>query len=184
VRRRDGRVDADGAAPDVRRSFRPRGRGQLGDGTRTNRFTFADVVGLSAATSLTVDGDAVCATVVGGSVECWGSNTTGELGTGHPGDGLLPAPVLGAALQEVAIGTSLDLSAHACARSSEGRVVCWGADRFGQLGTLRQQGAMAPADVVGLTDAMSAAARTRSRARHAPPARCRVGGTCRASPPS
>jgi len=81
-----------------------------------------------------------CALDNQGQIICWGANVHGQLGLGDgQGRGTAPedfipglAPVdLGPGLmaQQLTVG-----GAHSCALLPEGRVKCWGANDFGQLG--------------------------------------------------
>jgi alpha-tubulin suppressor-like RCC1 family protein/ligand-binding sensor domain-containing protein len=56
---------------------------QLGDGTRTNRATPAEVLGLSAGIAqLSSGGFHTCVLIQPASVKCWGYNASGRLGDG------------------------------------------------------------------------------------------------------
>jgi hypothetical protein len=72
-----------------------------------------------------------CALLAGGSIECWGANTVGELGDGK-GDtaDYVPVAVVGIsnAIAVTAGGT------HTCAMLSDGSVECWGSNDYGELG--------------------------------------------------
>lgn len=66
------------------------------------------------------------------AVVCWGLNDAGQLGRGivTQGNAMLPAFVVpGVKATMVSVGYN-----HACALSEDGRVLCWGADEYGQLG--------------------------------------------------
>src|SRR5262245_54074463 len=54
--------------------------GQLGDGTRTNRDTPQEVVGLSDVTAVSAGLAHTCAISGNGHLQCWGSNSQGQLG--------------------------------------------------------------------------------------------------------
>jgi alpha-tubulin suppressor-like RCC1 family protein len=74
------------------------GDGALGDGTTSNRNTAVQVVGLtSGVTNITINGSATkthaCA-IANGSIYCWGSNASGQLGTGSNTPALTPQPIL------------------------------------------------------------------------------------------
>ena len=65
-----------------------------------------------------------------GTVACWGSNYSGELGDGTFEDRESPAPVLGLdAVVQVVVGGS-----HSCARREDGSIWCWGLGGLGALG--------------------------------------------------
>ena len=74
----------------------------------------------------------VCARLVDGTVSCWGSNGTGQLGQDPATLRQSYAPVSVPGLDSVtrlAAGAS-----HICALKSDGSVVCWGGNEEGQLG--------------------------------------------------
>jgi alpha-tubulin suppressor-like RCC1 family protein len=75
-----------------------------------------------------------CALQMGGSIQCWGDGTWGQLGNGtNPGTGgwsSTPVAVNGIAdASFVAAGVS-----HACAIHKAGGVACWGSNLDGELG--------------------------------------------------
>lgn len=87
-----------------------------------------------------VGGDFVCALLDDGSVKCWGDNSVGQLGLGSTSPrGALPNQ-LGDALPfawlgpEVAVAQLVAGEDHACVRTRDGRVKCWGGNAQGQLG--------------------------------------------------
>jgi alpha-tubulin suppressor-like RCC1 family protein len=70
-------------------------RGQLGDGTNTDRLTPIPVSGLnSGVQALAAGGEHACAVMASGPMRCWGSDSFGQLGQGTAGNRALPAPVL------------------------------------------------------------------------------------------
>jgi alpha-tubulin suppressor-like RCC1 family protein len=90
------------------------------------------------------------------NVECWGSNTRGQLGVGNLD--VLPAGVhavvgIDGPVDGLAVGDN-----HACA-IARGRVFCWGLNRYGEFG-LQGAGANAdePSPMLGIDDATSVSA--------------------------
>jgi len=114
------------------------------------------VVGITTAVSIAAGQGHSCAVLVGGSVECWGQNYSGELGNGTvpttpPFGSPVPAPVLGIGnATAVAAGTG-----HTCARLADGTVTCWGKNPEGQLGNGTTVASPTPVAVVGITNATS-----------------------------
>lgn len=75
-----------------------------------------------------------CALLKDNSLWCWGVNGNGELGSDTIALGaIVPSPVridaLGNQVIDVALGNY-----HACALLVDGSVLCWGKNRFGQIG--------------------------------------------------
>src|SRR5262249_12867127 len=140
--------------------------GQLGNGNITFDLqpTPSAVRGLTGVVALAARGadrDGVdiftdefsCALTSGGTVECWGQNEAGELGTGSISDSRLnavskPGPVVGlAGATAIGIGDQ-----HACAVLGGGGVACWGGNLGGQLGNGAQTApSPSPLAVVGLS---------------------------------
>src|SRR5204862_7981331 len=64
-------------------------RGDLGDGTTSQRSTPVNVVGLSqSAVQVSAGADMTCALLSVGTVFCWGDNTFGQLGNGSAGSNI------------------------------------------------------------------------------------------------
>ena len=73
-----------------------------------------------------------CATATTGRVFCWGVNDYGTFGTGSPVSAVrLPAGVYGAS--HIAAVHAADY--QACALTTAGSALCWGAGRYGQYAT-------------------------------------------------
>lgn len=108
--------------------------GNLGNGTANNYFTHpVDVLGLSnAVIGITTGWDHTCALGINGGVNCWGSNTSGALGTGTTEDGSsTPVEVNGLFEKVISISSRGN---HTCALTFNGRIKCWGSNSSGQLG--------------------------------------------------
>lgn len=89
-------------------------------------------VELPPALHVAVAPDRSCAVLEDGRVSCWGDNSSGQLGSATSARGSArPVVVEGVTgATKVAMG-----SGHTCAVVEGGRVVCWGDNRRGQLGT-------------------------------------------------
>lgn len=89
---------------------------------------------------------------VQGTVQCWGKNTNGQLGTGNNNDSPYPRTVSG--LSDIQNVSTKGL--HSCSLDAYGAVKCWGSNAYGQLGNgLGGDGSddfdsNVPVDVVGL----------------------------------
>ena len=131
-------------------------RGQLGDGTKINRWTPVDVIGLtSGVASIEAGGLDTCAVTIHGGAKCWGSNNRGRLGDGTTIDRSTPANVIGLFTGVAAIRANDAGGAHTCALLTNGGVKCWGGNEYGQLGDGTTTESHVPIDVSGLTSGVS-----------------------------
>ena len=129
------------------------GAGQLGDGTITQRNTATLVTGLSGAViSLSGGGNHTCALISGGTVQCFGSNSNGQLGDGTTTDRAAPTSVPGLA-GVIALSTG---SSHTCALISGGTLKCWGYNGYGQIGDGSTSDKFSPTSVGGLSGSVTA----------------------------
>ncbi|MGE5223091.1 MAG: RCC1 repeat-containing protein [Omnitrophica WOR_2 bacterium] len=105
--------------------------GQLGDGTTTNRNQMVNVSGLTSGVSAIASGVYhTCALMSNGTVKCWGSNYTGQLGVGTFEPHFTPVSVAGSdGAVKIAAGDS-----YTCVLTGAGSVKCWGDNWTGNLG--------------------------------------------------
>jgi alpha-tubulin suppressor-like RCC1 family protein len=123
--------------------------GALGDGTTTNRSNPVQVLAsgdtqgvnvLAGVKHVSAGGDShVCALLTDDTVNCWGSNDSGQLGDGTTVDRSNPVEVLasGDTQGTNVLGGVAQVSAgefHTCAVLTDGTARCWGANPNGQLG--------------------------------------------------
>lgn len=124
--------------------------GDLGSGSYTESSDVpVSVSGLTEASAVAAGGSFSLALLKGGTVESWGDNQFGELGTGNAGGphsclhtafefGCTDTPVEVSGLSNVASIAAGEDSALALLKS--GSVKAWGANYYGQLGTGSESG--------------------------------------------
>ena len=102
-------------------------QGQLGDGTKENRFVPTPVLGLeSGATALALSHSVshMCAILTDGSAACWGDNYAGQLGDGTADERAGAVRVTATNEKLVAISTA---PGWTCVVTAGGALRCWGA---------------------------------------------------------
>jgi alpha-tubulin suppressor-like RCC1 family protein len=120
--------------------------GQLGDGSVLNRLTPAPVSGLtSGIVSIEAAWYHACALDGGGGLRCWGRNTEGQLGDNSTLPRLRPQPVAGLGVGVLANSGG---GGQNCVLLQGGRLRCWGANNFGQVGDGSSWGVRTPVAVV------------------------------------
>ena len=140
--------------------------GQLGDGTAISRSAPVGVSGLeSGVRAIAAATEHTCVVMDSGGVQCWGRNSTGQLGIGLIGgpDGSwmdayyrpvqLPALSRGVTVVIGGSGISGGFSfpvMHSCALVDTGAVKCWGWNGSGQLGDGTETPRPDPVSVAGL----------------------------------
>lgn len=142
------------------------GGGSSGNGTGSGGPGGEGVGGGSGVVSSTLIATAAghsCAVLNSGNVKCWGTNLSGELGTGHFGSGST-TPVLVAGLAHATAITAGDDAAasyrpgYSCALIANGTIECWGEGESGQLGDGLARPSPAPVEVSGITNAVAISA--------------------------
>jgi alpha-tubulin suppressor-like RCC1 family protein len=133
--------------------------GALGDGRNDTSDLPVPVTGITDAVAIAVGEDHACAVHVSGRVSCWGRNTWGQLGDGSNDESNVPRVVKenrsspgGWVTTEiddaVAVGAGY---AHTCVLHADGRVSCWGANWYGQLGDGSTSGTSWPVQLAKLS---------------------------------
>ena len=105
--------------------------GQLGNGSTTASATPVTVSGTQDFGAISAGSDYACGLRAGGSIACWGINDHGQLGAGtSAGSVSSPTTVTGGfTFSQVSAGPD-----HACGLRTDGAILCWGYNAFGQLG--------------------------------------------------
>jgi alpha-tubulin suppressor-like RCC1 family protein len=120
--------------------------GQLGNGSSSaNSYTPVQVTGIGAGGMGIASGETHTCALQNGQVECWGTNTNGQLGSASSQGVSLPVAIsLSTNAQAITSG-----AAHSCALVS-GSVWCWGYNSSGQLGNNSTTDSSVPVQVAGL----------------------------------
>jgi len=111
------------------------------------------LLGVSDAVEVGTGGSHSCARTSTAKIQCWGSNTLGQLGDGTTEKRTVPvfAKGLGSAVSVAAGGS------HACAATEDGSVWCWGSNSQRQLG-VDGGNRLEPVKVEGVSGAVQVAA--------------------------
>jgi alpha-tubulin suppressor-like RCC1 family protein len=110
-------------------------RGQLGDATTVPRNAPVRVAGDGQYSAVSAGATHTCGITTLGALRCWGANDQGQLGDGGRASRTTPhAVALGTAGVSVGVVAVAAGGQHTCAVTDDGRMLCWGAGREGQLG--------------------------------------------------
>ncbi len=107
------------------------GQGGLGNGGTAPAKTPVPIAVDAGVRGLSMGSNHMCALLEQGGVSCWGSNGYGQLGDGTETDSPTPKTLasLTSGVRALACGGS-----HTCALLEDGRLFCWGANFYGELG--------------------------------------------------
>jgi alpha-tubulin suppressor-like RCC1 family protein len=128
--------------------------GELGNGTTSDSWTPVSVYSsgttpVTNVTQVSAGSWHSCAVISGGTVECWGYNSDGELGNGATVDSSNPVQVSG-----IASASSISAGGeHSCSIVSGSAVECWGDNYYGELGNGEKGYSLTPVQVSNITDA-------------------------------
>lgn len=128
--------------------------GQLGDGNTSGMLSPdppVTVTGLSNVTSLAAGRWHTCALLSTSTVKCWGSNGSGELGTGNAFPTTSGIPQAVGELSSAASVVSMGSARHTCALTDQREAQCWGLGENGQLGNAATEDRYLPTRVVELS---------------------------------
>jgi alpha-tubulin suppressor-like RCC1 family protein len=130
--------------------------GQLGDGTTTSRSSPKQVKGLTDVIAVAAGVEHTVALKSDGTVWVWGSNPDGELGNGTTTNSYTPIMVPGlTGVVAISVGQG---GYHTVALKSDGMVVAWGYNFYGQLGDGTTTNRLSPLVVPGLSGVIAVAA--------------------------
>lgn len=96
-----------------------------------------------------------CAVRANGTVACWGSNDSGQIGDGTIGGTRLSPVTVPGLTNVVALAAG---EAHTCALLAVGVPVCWGLNSSGQLGNGTLSSSPTPVGILGLNSVVAIAA--------------------------
>jgi alpha-tubulin suppressor-like RCC1 family protein len=138
-------------------AFGNNARGQLGDGTRTDRASPVPVPGATGVRAVAAGGYTSVALRGDGSLLEWGADMS--LTVGPDPWRLVPTPVAGLSdVQAVALASNFLEPGHALALRGDGSVWAWGWNGDGQLGDGSVAARAAPVPVAGLAGVTQVAA--------------------------
>jgi alpha-tubulin suppressor-like RCC1 family protein len=124
--------------------------GELGDGTNTfQRNSPQPVPGLTGVATVGAGSGTSFAILPGGTLRAWGYNYSGQVGVGFSGTNVLsPTAVPGVAGVRSVVGGA----EHSLALLTNGTVLAWGWNAYGQLGDGSTNPRYSPLAVPGLTN--------------------------------
>ena len=126
--------------------------GALGDGTTTKRTKPVQVKGIKDVKAIAAGFYHTVAVKTDGTVWAWGYNAVGQLGTGGTTNKLAPQQVYDNTVFPITGVVSVAAGAgHTVALKSDGTMLAWGHNRFGQVGDGTTVQKNCPAAVKGIS---------------------------------
>lgn len=134
------------------------GRGMLGDGTITNRYTPVTVSGINNAVGIAACSYYGLALLADGTIKGWGNNSKRQLGDGTTTTRLTPVTVKGVSNAVAIAGSYFDSgNPSSIALLADGTLRTWGSNNHGQLGDGTALTRYTPVQVVGINNAVAVA---------------------------
>ena len=99
-------------------------------GQTSDALTPIQISGITDAVEISVSGT-TCFRRANGDLYCWGLNSFGQIGDGTLTDRPAPTQVQGISGNAAQVGVG---GWHSCARTTDGRVLCWGKNTEGNTG--------------------------------------------------
>src|SRR5207237_10879885 len=96
-------------------------------------------------TVITARNGHTCGITPDGSVYCWGGNRFGQIGDGSTENRYSPVPIDPKLKFKLITAGGNDFSGHTCGITTDGRTLCWGDNRWGQLGNGSTDATVTPA---------------------------------------
>jgi len=121
------------------------------DGLSPDTAIPVDVCGSEGAVQISTGSDHVCALLASGKVVCWGYGGGGNLGDGVEYNDELEGSATPVTV--VGLSTAIEVAAGArqtCAKTSSGKLYCWGDGRDGALGDPTIVSSNVPVEIEGL----------------------------------
>jgi len=109
--------------------------GELGVAAGPPKTSPVVVAGLTNVKALAAGTAFTCALIADGTVRCWGDNSAGQLGSSTAPSSATPVDAGVSGVETLASVPTLAAGRDfACARTTDGKVWCWGNNSVGQLG--------------------------------------------------
>ncbi len=151
----DRSQNPDEATPDFQNGNESRLPDGSPDPSRDNTISANPQEPANKAVAVTAGRWHSCALHQGGTISCWGSNNSGQLGndTGGEDGNLGSVQVLG-----ISDATTITTGGyHSCALHQDGTISCWGNNEYGELGNGTggndEERSLVPVKVQGISDA-------------------------------